>query len=280
MATLPLALISLPFVASALTPLNSQPAQSPPATTPLQHAWQTTASGLFDEANIEFASAQGDEARLGEAVTMILRQPKTNGNLHHAATLLANLIRRSPGSPSSIGAYYYLGRIEQTHRNPPNLPEAKRIFRELIAAHPGHPYADLATVKLAIIELYEPLSPDERRSRFDALVALAPGLRSRSSRRDLSMLLADTAQRFGYAPSITLDLLLAADQLGIARRSEQGNTWVRIGQLAEEAGRIDVARSYYEKCLPLFVRDNRLRMVRERVAALSGSPVTPDKTTP
>ena len=251
---------------------DNQATDAVKAESEIKAAWQSTSLGLFNEANRSFASLSGDEARLGEAVTLLLRQPKTDGNVDRAEELLSSLIQKSPDSSLAITARYYLGRIAQTHRTPTNPDAARKIFRELIAAHPHHFYADLATVKLALIELYDQVPDDTRRARFDTFASLASGLKSPSARRDLSILLADSSQRFGYDPVIALDLLLVADQVGIARRIEQGNTWIRIGQLAQDAGRVEVARTYYNKYLATFIRDNRRRMVMERLAALPAAP--------
>ncbi len=267
----PLPSLRLLFALVAITPClraDTPATDSAKTDDQIKSAWQSASLGLFNEANRSFAALSGDEARLGEAVTLLLRQPKTDGNVSRSSELLSSLIKESPDSPLAITAHYYLGRIAQTHRTPNDPAAARTIFRELIAAHPGHAYADLATVKLAIIDIYDQVPEDTRRARFDTFAALAPGLKSPTARRDLSILLADSAQRFGYDPVISLDLLLVADQVGIARRNEQGNIWIRIGQLAQDAGRVEVARTYYTKYLATFIRDNRRRMVMERLAAL------------
>lgn len=237
----------------------------------LQAAWQNTSLGLFNAANAEFAALPGDEARFGEAVTLLLRQPKTEANVNRAAQIFSALVAEAADDSLRLRARYYLARIAQVHRTPADPVTARRLFRELIDAHPGHPVAELATVKLAIIELYEPLPDDVRRTRVAEFGKAAAGMRSVSARRDLNLLLADTAQRFGYEPALTLDFLLAADRDGIVRQAERGHTWVRIGQLAEEAGRSEVARDYYTKFLASYIRDARRRMVKERLDGLAAA---------
>lgn len=265
----PISALRLLFLSAAI--ISSLPARDPVAHSlddALKTAWENTALGLFNTANAEFAELSGDEARLGEAVTLLLRQPKTDGNVNRAADLFAALVNESTDPSLAIRAKYHLARIAQTHRTPNDPETARRLFRELIAAHPGHPYAELATVKLAILELYDPVPDDVRRTRFDDFARAAVGLESSSARRDLNFLLADVSQRFGYDPSLTLDFLLAADRSGVARQMERGNTWVRIGQLAQENGRVEIAREYYNKYLAAFIRDNRRRMIMERLAVL------------
>ncbi len=269
--------LCLLFALAVIPPcFATQPADPVKTENHIKAAWQSASLGLFNEANHSFAALSGDEARLGEAVTLLLRQPKTDGNVTRATEMLSAIVKDSPDSSFAITARYYLGRIAQSHRMPNDPETARKTFRDLITAHPGHPYADLATVKLAILDLYEQVPDSLRRARFDEFTKLAPGLKSTTARRDLSLLLADVSQRFGYDPVITLDLLLAADQAGIARRNEQGNVWVRIGQLAQDTGRVEVARAYYNKYLATFIRDNRRRMVTERLAALPAKTQSPE----
>jgi hypothetical protein len=259
-------------VSAVLAPLH---AETPPAAaSPVTAAWQKAAVGLFRDSLLDFEKLQSPEARFGQALTLLMRQPKTAGNVERAANMLSALATSEPDSEIGIGARYYLGRIEQTHRITPDPAAARRIFRELIAAHPAHPLAQQAVVKLAIIELYEPLPENTRRARFDAYVEQAATLIAPSARRDLYLLLADTSQRFNYSPSLTLDLLIRADDSGIARRAEQSNNWVRITLLAAETGRPDTAHAYGQKFLATFLRDDRRLTIEELLADLPPAQIT------
>lgn len=237
-------------------------------------AWNDAAIGLFKEAHSSFADAGDEDSRLGAALTLLLQQPKTASNIDRAAAQLRDLAAAAPDSESGIAARYYLGRVEQAHRFTPDPEAARGHYRTLIADHPAHPLAEQAVVKLAILDIYEPVAADVRKTRFDSYLARVGSLATASARRDLAILLADAGMRFGYPASVSLDCLLVADQAGVARRVEQANIWVRIGQLAAETGRPDTARDYYERFLATFTRDNRRRMIAERLAALS-APAAP-----
>jgi tetratricopeptide (TPR) repeat protein len=270
-----LRLLLAAVVTAAVTPLH---AETPPAAaSPLTAAWQKAAVGLFRDSLLDFEKLESPEARFGQALNLLMRQPKTAGNVERAANALGALAAAEPDSELGIGARYYLGRIEQTHRVTPDPAAARRIFSELVADHPAHELAQQAVVKLAILDLYEPLPETTRRARFDAFVEKAATLSYPAARRDLHLLLADTAQRFDYSPSLTLDLLIRADESGIARRAEQAGTWVRIGLIASETGRPDTARHYFEKFLATFIRENRRLTIEERLAAL---PAPSAATTP
>ncbi len=230
--------------------------------------------GLFRDSLTRFAQLEGPEARYGEALTLLMRQPKTASNIQRSSELLAELAASQPDSELGIGARYHLGRIEQTHRITPDPAAARRQFQQLIKDHPAHPYAQQAVVKLAILELYERVSPEVRLERFLALTARAPSLADPAACRDLYLLLADTAQRYDYAPALALDLLLRADESGIVRRIEQANTWVRITVLASENDQPAIARAYGERFLQNFLRDNRRLTIEQLLARLPETPTT------
>jgi len=266
--------LALAFACAGLSPLL---ADTPPAgASPITAAWQDASVGLFNDSRLAFEKLEGADARYGQALTLLMRQPKTAGNVDRAAAMLSELIVAHPDSETAISARYHLGRIEQTHRITPNPVAARQIFKTLIAAHPAHPYAEQAVVKLAIIDLYENIPDHTRRERLDAYVTQAATLIDPVARRDLHLLLADTAQRFDYPPSLALALLIRADQDGIASRTEQASLWVRIGFIASETERPDTARQYFEQFLANYPRDNRRLTVEERLASL---PAPTAKTT-
>ncbi len=260
-----LAAFSAATRAAADAPASDASATSASA---LESAWRDASLGLFKDALSAFQDASGPEARYGEALALLLRQPKTAGNIDRAAALLAELAAAAPDTEVGVAARYQLGRVEQVHRVTPDPVAARRIFSELVAAHPDHPLAQRAVVKLALLDLYERVPETVRRERFDAYAARSAELGDRGARRDLCLLLADTAQRFAYPPGLVLDLLLRADEAGVARRAEQASLCVRIGRLAADAGRPEIARRYLERFLAAYQRDSRRLMIEQQLAAL------------
>lgn len=271
---LPPPFLRLSLIACATAGLTTLQAETPPAAaSPVVAAWQQATVGLFKDSLLSFEKIEGDDARYGEALTLLMRQPKTAGNVERAAQMLSSLAASQPDSELGIGARYHLGRIEQVHRMTPDPAAARRHYQELVTAHPEHTLAQQAVVKLAILDIYERVPANVRRQRYDAYAARAVGLSYGPARRDLHLLLADTAQRFDYPATLALEHLLSADAVGIARRAEQANIWVRIGVIASETGRPEVARSFFEKFLANYLRDNRRLMIEERLAALPAAPV-------
>jgi hypothetical protein len=148
-------------------------------------AWRDVSLGLVPAAAPVFTAASA-EARYGEAITLLLRQPKTAGNLDRAVTLLTALAETSPATELGLAARYNLGRIAQVHRPTPDPELARQHYDTLIATAPAHPFAQQAFVKLALLDLYERQSDAARRAhherppRFDPL---PPGRASSATTR-------------------------------------------------------------------------------------------------
>jgi tetratricopeptide (TPR) repeat protein len=235
---------------------------------PLADAWRDTSASRFKDAHLKFQTLTGPRAELGTALTLLMQQPKTASNVNKAAAILETLADGPADADTTVAALYHLGRIEQVHRQTPDPDRARRYFHKLIAAAPADFHAELAVVKLAIIDLYEDVPAAERRARFDALLPVVATLRSPVCRGDLALLLADAALQFGFGDVLALDLLLEAERAGITLELEKADTLVRIAELARENGRPALARDYYQRFLDENKRDNRRKMVMDRLAAL------------
>jgi tetratricopeptide (TPR) repeat protein len=234
----------------------------------LASAWRDASLSLFKSAHADFSTLTGPDAELGRALTLLVLQPKTKDNLDQSAALLRGLAENPEAAHLAPAALYYLARIEQVHRPVADPEAARAYYQRLIEAYPKTLYGELGVVKRAVLDLYEPVSDETRRARFDALLTVAARLEIPATRRDLSLILADTAQAFGYGDAVALPLLLQADQAGITRPSEQATVWIRIAETAVNSGRPDIARDHYQRYLAAFRRDNRRHMVKEKLGAL------------
>lgn len=235
-------------------------------------AWDQAALGLFKDAHRAFAE-QADpddrQTRLGEAVTLVNLQPKTDANLDRAAALLAAVAEAGPTDELGVDARYFLARIAQVHRFTPDIPSALRHYRELAALDSPHPLAQRAVVQIALIELFEPGLPGEEvRQRFDRLAARGVTLTEPAVVRDFHLVMGEAAMRFRFGDDVALIHLLAADRAGIARAHTRRDTWLRIAELARRTGDDRIAADYYERFLEKFPRDARGTMIREHLAAL------------
>lgn len=243
-------------------------AETSPELTPLEKAWRDTAFSLFRDANRAFIEQTGREARLGQALSLLQVQPKTDRNISEAASLLEEVRATDQNDNLGITARYYLGRLEHVHRTQPAPAAALPHYRELVRDHPQHPLAAQAAVKMGIIELYSPLPNEERNRLIRDYSALAQTFTDANGRRDLHLLIGEVILRFDLDKAAALDQFRAADAAGITRSTLQAEIWVKIGELARELEQYELARTYYQRFMELAVRDNRRRMIEERLAAL------------
>jgi hypothetical protein len=237
----------------------------------LSASWAETAYGLFSEAHQGFSAAQGREAELGKALTLLQLQPKTETNVNAAAVLLEHVLAGGRDDELGITARYFSGRIDQIHRTPVNPTAASLTFTQLIQDHPKHPLAGQAMVKLALIELYNPQSPADRSQAFARFAERAPLQTSVDARRDLHLLLGKTALRFDLGKDVALDQFTAALKEGVSSPTLRADTLVCAGELARELHRDETARLHYQNFLKTFPRDNRRRMIEDALASLPRS---------
>jgi len=267
-STIPILTLFLVLATQART---AEPVSDATADAMLQQAWKDASSNLFLEAAQGFAKAEGREARLGGAITLLARQPKTASNIEAAAKSLTALVEENSRDTVGVMARYYLGRVEQVHRVPSNPAAAAAHFRRLLEEHPGEFWTEQGAIKLALIELHEEVGRDERLARLTRHAEYASSMRHRPARRDMHLLLADVILRFQLGEALALEQLLAADEAGIVRSAPRAQVWVQIAELARETGREDIARRYYESFLASYKRDTRRKLVSERLAALSAN---------
>lgn len=230
--------------------------------------WRDTAASLFSDAHAGFKLQTSREASLGEALTLLQLQPKTERKIAAATALLEGIIADGTDDEAGINALYFLGRIAQVHRMPVNPSAAVVHYTRLIEAHPSHPLAGQARVKLALIALYRIQSADERATAFARFSALGPDQPDPASRRDLHLLLGEAALRFDLGKSAAFDHFTAAFDAGILRPTLEADTLVRLGELARELQHHDLSRLHYGRFLAEFPRDNRRRMITEALASL------------
>lgn len=238
--------------------------------------WDDVAVGMFNDARAQFESAadeSGDNERralrFGEAVSLLNVQPRTSSNIDTAFSIFEEIRAAAPGDDLGLEARYFQGRIEQVHRQTPDLAKAETIFSELARAHPAHPAGQRALIKLAVIRLYAAVDAAERRRRFDEFTASASQLGDVGAKVQMHLLLADVARRFRFGYEEELAHLSAADKAGVIKRSLQLQLLARVGDLARLTGKNDMARAYYTRFLQEFPRTDRRSTIEGYLAALN-----------
>ncbi len=234
-------------------------------------AWDLLSRLQTADALGAFAAAEGEEARLGEAVALLNLQPKTQANVRRAEELLSALAGRAE-SPQAPAARYHLARLFQLHASPARPAEAEAAYRELIASYPGNPYADAAIAKLAIIVLHQDIPRAEWDARFAELVALLPDMASPEALRDARLVLAGAALRMHADHALALPFFIAALESGVPLRVNRHK--IVLLQAAESArllGDIPRALAFYEDFVRAYPFDVRGHEIRQVLASLRQS---------
>lgn len=248
----------------------------------LRQGWQDAATFLINDANKTFAktkvTSEGNkrERLLGEAVTLLNVQPRTEGNLGEARKMFEEIVAGNPDDEAGIFASFFLARWHETYEQPPQFDLARKLYRDLLERHAGNPLAESGASSLVMMDVYENVSTEERTRRFAELEKLLPLLKTPSGRRDFHLSMGNSYIDFSESPAKAIEHLMAADAEGISRWQIESATWISIGELARSQGDTALAARYYKKFLEKYKRDNRHYSIEKRLEALpSTAPSTP-----
>jgi tetratricopeptide (TPR) repeat protein len=236
--------------------------------------WQQAKSYLYADAQKTFAAASGQagvnerERSLGEAISLINVQPKTQNTIQRARFLLERVVQENDSDHAGILARYMTGRILEFHQQTPDPQGASAIYRSLVENHPGNPVAEFAASALATVELYAPLSSEERAAKLRELEEIGPRLQTPAGRRDFHLALGAASLALMNEPESTLKHLILADQNGITRPETESAVWIQIGEIARRQGHAEIATEYYQKFLAKYLRNNASYTIRKRLEAL------------
>lgn len=243
----------------------------------LDSAWDDAATLRVQEAYGNFSAAEksktGDprDVDFGLAVSLLNLQPRTTGNIDRAEALFTQLIIANPNDEVGIASQYYLARVEQVHRNAPNLPKALHIYDDLIRQHPDHFYAQTAITKVAILKLDALPSTADKSRMLVEVEQLRPLLKDPAARCNFALTLGNACILYHLGDEKAMHYLMEADALGIPVQVVEANVLIRIGNLATRLGRKEIAIAHFEHFLEKFPRNTRSYTVREKIKELKGA---------
>ncbi|HEY5752093.1 MAG TPA: tetratricopeptide repeat protein [Chthoniobacterales bacterium] len=259
------------------------------ASAEIDQAWEEGATFRFNEANMRFSKLAGKpgvnerERLLGEAITLLNRQPRTRSNIADAQTILERLVRENGTDAAAVFAQYFIGRIEQSYLDPPNYEAARRTYRDLLARFPGDVMAEHAASHLVLLDLYGTISKEERLKRLTDLETLGTGLTTSQGKREFHINLGQACLDLGISDEKALEHFLLADKEGITRWQTEMTVWAIIAELARTERKRDVAIEYYKKIIAKYPSNVRTFTMKKRLESLTGvavhgSPVPADPT--
>ena len=238
----------------------------------LDDAWELSRRYQFNEAVKAFSDKDditspsvAAEAHFGLAVNLINRQPKTRANIERARRILEGLLAAEPESDLGIAARYFLGRIAQLHLQEPDIESAIEHFGYLVEHHPDNFWGQVAATKYGFLNLYQVMPIKERTALFMDLEKLADHLTSPYLRSNFHFMLGTAAVRFRKLPERALEHFIQAERFGLIKGRARTDGLLRIGELARELERWDVAERYYQQYLDEFRRDPPRDLVKDRL---------------
>jgi len=246
----------------------------PAAASTTASAWRELAAGNSREARAAFVRERTNqpaairETKIGEAIALLSLQPVTATNRDAARRLFTDVATSTPEDTWTLQAHYFLGRIAELHTTPTDLAGAAAHYEWLVTHHPASEWGQLALVKYAVVQLQEPVAPDETHRRYQRLVTLESKLAETSARRDFHLVLGAACLQHDLGLEQALRHFLVAEAAGVRQPIRAATVLIQIAELSRQLGRMSQARTYYERFLATAGDgDTRSRLVRERLAA-------------
>ena len=238
--------------------------------------WRKVSSYLTKEALIELkdlpAPKNADEQRERDfcaAVVTLDQQPLSESRLDDVEARLKALLALRGDDEIANASRYLLGRIAQIYRGTPRMKEAESYYRAVLESNPFDAWAQLARVKLAVLELYV-LPAESRQARIDAVLALIESSNDPVTLRDLHRLVARAGMFFNFPPELALKHLMIADEFGGLKGTLGADQLVQIGELAIDTRQPELSAHFYERLRQEYPRDPRIYIHDQRQA---GRPV-------
>ena len=202
--------------------------------------------------------------KLGRAVALLNRQPRTRDNVAQADAQFVMLAREA--GDIGLSARYLRARVAEVHLFEPDLKIAAARYEALIADAPHSALAQFAVAKLVRLRVYQ-LDRDPL-AELASAEAWAGKLSDAPARRDYHQIMGRSYLFFKVSPERALAHLEAARAAGLLIPAQRASAAIATGELARELGRTDVARAAYEDFLRDHKRDQRVYMVTRRLEEL------------
>jgi ABC-type glycerol-3-phosphate transport system substrate-binding protein len=206
--------------------------------------------------------------RFARAVRLLVAPPVSESQVDQAREILTGLAAGG-ADDAALGARYFLGRIAQRYQAEPDLAEAARQFRGLVAARRDSRWAQTALTRLAILEIYGLDLERPPAARIAAAEKLLAAATDPAAASELHLVLEDAIFHYQLPSAAALPHLLAAEKLGRLDDPTRADVLVQIAEVSALLGDTAQARTYYEKLLANYPRDQRHYMVRQKLAALA-----------
>ena len=228
----------------------------------VQHGWNCYRLGEYQPALAHFAGALHSNLRwqalYGQAVTWDLRQPVSDQNKPLAESLYRQIISEAPADDLAAWSSLALARIQ--HLAPePNYEKVRTAYQEVINRYPRHLAGQEALIyqQSTVIQSLETNATEKAEARLLTFITEQPDSMFVSAAYNLLAKGYETLDqpdrqveaRIKEIATLEIDPSFPADNAG--------RYW-QVATTAEfQAGRFDVARTYYRKLIEEYPLDFR-----------------------
>jgi hypothetical protein len=228
-------------------------------------AWRLLADGDAAAAAAEFARFEDREARVGRGAALLAVQPRTAAGLERARTIFEGVVEEAIHDDWSVMAAFLLARWYQLHAIETDAAEGERRLLALLEASAGHPWADAAAPKLAIVWLRADLDDAEYARREERLAGLLQRVLDPAALRDARLAMADAALRHGadHGRALPLFRALAAEAEAL-RPSLRARVLFQAAESAAALGLAEEAVAGWRRFVVEFPNDARTGEAKRR----------------
>ncbi len=237
----------------------------------LAAVWKCVADSQFAEGQAALRQVHEGDPRERVLVEVVLAWSRPSAAAGQVRELDGRLAGLTDGADDlAAQALYLRARLYQVYAVPVELARARQYYQELARRFPGNHWAQLGLVKLALLTLYALPEPADPAARLAAATALLGEISEPPLRRDLQLQIGWAGLFYDRPCDEVLPHLLAADRIGGMPGIVPEDLVLQIGELSLRAGRVEQARSYFERFLREYPVSTRRFNVRQRLAELDG----------
>lgn len=216
---------------------------------------------------------EGAESRFARGIALLGVQPRTGRRVEEAYGLFGEVVESGAAGALVPWALYYRARVDQLHRTEPDYNNAARQYHELKRRFPGHIAAQMGFVKLCIMRLYV-TGGDQPVDRVLADLEAEGGfLDIPVAIRGFHSTLADAYLFFDIDREKALEHLIRVRLQGSLTLIDLGGELARIGNLAYDLGRWEMAQRYYREFLEINPDASSAYLLRERLGEMASAKV-------
>lgn len=242
----------------------------------LTEAWKKNTTFMANEAYRDFIRLSDTddpetlrEVRLGQAISLLARQPRIAANLQESERMLLQLIEENGGDEVGLTARLALGRYYQLHSPAPSFERARQVFIRLFDEHPHTMQGQHAFAHYTMLTLLPQVTND---LEFAGVVAelerRAERLTFPSAELMFNLAVGAACAYRKLEPEVLIRRFSAAAESEFIDSRRKSNCLVIAGNAALRSGNIREANrlfSQFVKDFPMDTRNYTVQLILNKI---------------